>query len=273
MDGVHQGGHEEEREFQGFGDAGEHGGQGGGDEQAAGHLLLLRLGGLIHGQGRAGQTEDHEGELAGHKAGGLHREDLGGLGGQLGEEDVLCPLDGDAVDDGCAAHGGLPEGHIEHVVQAEGDQGPLQQAVDPGPAVARPEHQVAQGGDAHLDHGPDEEHDDAHRHEHHGADDGDEAGAAEEGEHLGQLDLIEPVVEGSHSQAHDDAAEDPHLKGGDAQGGGGGVGRHGLHAAPGGDHSGDSGVHHQIGDGAGEGGHLLLLFRHADGHPHGEEQG
>ena len=73
---------------------------------------------------------------------------------------------------------------------------------------------------------------------------------------LALLFLIETVVQRRHTQAHDDAAKDAHLQGGDTQHGGGGVGRHGLHAAPGGDHGGDGGVHDQVGDGAGEGRHL-----------------
>ena len=97
---------------------------------------------------------------------------------------------------------------------------------------------------------PDVEHGDAHQQVDGGADDGDKAGAAEEGEHLGQLDLIEPVVEGGYTQAHDDTAEDAHLQGGDAQHRGGGVGGHGVHTACGIDHGADGGVHHQVGDGA-----------------------
>ena len=211
MDGVHQGGDEQEGEFQGLRDARQHGGDGGGDQQAAGDFALLGLGGLVHGQGRAGEAEDHEGELARHEAGGGDGEHLRRLGGQLRKKDVLGPLDGHAVHDGRAAQGRLPEGHIEDMVQAEGDQRPLQDAVNPGARVAGADHQVAQGRDAHLDDGPDVEHGDAHHYEDGGADDGHEAGAAEEGQHLGQLDLVEAVVQRRHAQAHDDAAEDAHL--------------------------------------------------------------
>ena len=159
------------------------------------------------------------------------------------------------------------------MVEAEGDQGALHQAVDEGAGVARADDQVAQHADADLDHRPDVEHGDAHQQVDGGADDGDKAGAAEEGEHLGQLDLIEAVVKGGHTQAHDDAAEDTHLQGGDAQHRGGGVGRHGVHAACGIDHGADGGVHHQVGDGARQGRHFLFLFGHADGHAHGKQQG
>ena len=159
---IHGGGHEQEGELQRFGDAGEHGGQRRGDEQAAHHLTLFRLGGAVHGQRRAGQTEDHQRELAGHETGGFHREHLGALGGQLCEEDVLRALHGDAVHHGGAAHRGLPEGNVEHVMQAEGNEGAFRHAVDPGAHVAGTDDQIAQQRDGVLDHRPDVEHGDAH---------------------------------------------------------------------------------------------------------------
>src|SRR5699024_3019117 len=165
------------------------------------------------------------------------------------------------------------EGHVKDVVQAEGDQGALDQAVNEGARIARADDQIAQHADAGLDHRPDVEHGDAHQQVDRRADDGDKAGAAEKGEDLGQLGLIKAVVEGRHTQADDDAAENAHLQGGDAQHRGGGVGGHGLHAARCANHGADGGVHDQVGDGAGEGGDLLLLFGHADGHAHGKEQG
>ena len=113
----------------------------------------------------------------------------------------------------------------------------------------------------------------AHQQVNRSADDGDKAGAAEEGEHLGQLDLVEAVVEGGDAQTDDDTAKDAHLEGGDAQHRGGGVGSHGLDAAGGIDHGADGGVHDQVGDGAGQGGHFLFLLGHADGDAHGEQQG
>ena len=133
--------------------------------------------------------------------------------------------------------------------------------------------EITQSGNSGLNHRPDVKHRDAYRHEHDGTYDGDKPGAAEEGEYLGELGLIEAVVEGGHAQSHDDAAKYAHLQRGDAQSGGGGVGRHGLHAAPGGDHCGNSGIHNQIGDGPGQGGHLFLLLGHTDGHAHGEKKG
>src|SRR5699024_8328229 len=212
-------------------------------------------------------------ELTGHKPGGGNRELGGCLGGQFRKEDVLGALDGDTVDDSGTAHSGLPEGHIAHMVQAEGDQGTLDEAVKPGAHITGTQHQVAQRTDPRLDHVPDVAHAAAHHQIDGGGDDGHEAGAAKEGPHLGQLGLIEAVVQCRHAQTYDDTAEDAHLQGGDAQHGGGGVGGHGLHAAGGVDHGADGGVHDQVGNGTGESSDFLLFFGHTDGDAHGEEQG
>ena len=270
--GVHGGSHEEEGEFQGFGDAGEHGGQRGGQKQAGHHLALGGAGSAVHGQGCAGQTKDHQGELTGHKAGGFHREFGGGLGGQFCEEDVLGPLHGHTVDDGSAAHRGLPERNVKHMMQAEGNEGTLDQAIDPGSCITGTDDQIAQQRDAVLYHRPDIEHGNAHHQIHRRADDGDKAGAAEEGEHLGQLDAVEAVMQSRHAQAHDDAAEHAHLQGGDPQHGSGGVVGHSFHTAVGVDHGADGGVHDQVGNGAGQGSDFLFLLGHTDGHAHGKEQ-
>ena len=133
---VHGQCHKDKGKFQRLGDAGEEGGQGCGKQQAACRLFLFRLGALVHRQRRAGQTEHHKGELTGHETGSADREHSGGLGGQLGKEDVLCAGHGDAIDDGGAAHSGLPERHIEHMMQSKGDQCTLQQAVDKGACIA-----------------------------------------------------------------------------------------------------------------------------------------
>ena len=79
-------------------------------------------------------------------------------------------------------------------------------------------------------------------------------------------------MERRHAQAHEDAAEHAHLQGGDAQTGGGGVGRHRFHAARRADHCADGGVHDEVGDRAREGSDLFFLFRHADRDAHREEQ-
>ena len=196
----------------------------------------------------------------------------GGVG-QLGEEDILSAGHHGARHLHGAAHGGLPEGQVEHMVQAEGDEQPLDHAEQEGAEVPGAVNQHAQGVDALLNGLPDKEHEDAHQGEDQGADDGDKPGAAEEGEHLGHLDLIEPVVERGHAQAHDDAAEGAHLQRGDAQHRGGGALQQVFRAAGQGDHGRDGRVHHQEGDRGGQGGNLLLLPGHADGHAQGEDKG
>ena len=273
MHGVHGQSHKDKGKFQRLGDAGEEGGQGCGKQQAACRLFLFRLGALVHRQRRAGQTEHHKGELTGHETGSADREHRGGLGSQLGKEDVLCAGHGDAIDDGSAAHSGLPERHIEHMMQPKGDQRTLQQAVNKGACVAGSQHQCAQRSNAILHHRPDIEHGNADHQIHNGTDDGHKACTAKEGQHLRQLDLIELVVQGCHAQTDHDTAEHAHLQGGDAQHGGGGVGGHCVHAACGVDHGLNGRIHNDIGHRTGQSGHLFFLAGHADGHAHGEQQG
>ena len=270
VDDVHGGSHKEEGELQGLSDTGDHGGQSGGEQQAAHHLAVFRPGAAVHGQSSARQAENHQGELTAHEAGSGHGEVLNAGGGQLGKEDVLSALHQVSGHGGGAAHSGLPEGDVEHVVQAEGDEGTLDEAVQPGTGVAAGQHKAAQVIDAGLDGGPDVVHGDAHHQVGGGGDDGDEPGATEEGEHLGQLNLIEPIVQGCHTQAHHDAAEHAHLQGVQAHHGGGGAGQVG--GAEGVDHGPYGGVHHEEGDGCRQGRHFLLLLGHTDGHAHGEDQ-
>ena len=270
---VHGQCHKDKGKFQRLGDAGEESRQRSRQQQAACRLFLFRLGALVHRQRCAGQTEHHKGELTGHETGSADREHRGGLGSQLGKEDVLCAGHGDAIDDGGAAHSGLPERHIEHMMQSKGDQRTLQQTVNKGACVAGSQHQCAQRGNTALHHRPDIEHGNADHQIHDGADDGHEAGAAEEGQHLRQLDLIELVVQRRHAQTDHDAAEHTHLQGRDAQHGGGGVGGHCFYAACRIDHGLNGCIHNDIGHCAGQGGHLFFLAGHADGHAHGEQQG
>ena len=270
---VHQGRNEQEGELDGLGDAGEHGGQRRRDQQTADRLFLFRPCTAVHREGCAGQTEDHNGELARHEAGRSDREHLGALGCQLGKEDVLRALHEHAVDGGGAAECGLPEGHIEHMVQTEGDERTLDDAVDPGACIARARDQIAQQRDPALHDRPEIEHHDADDQIDRGGNDGHKAGAAEEGERLRQLGLIKAVVERCHAQTDDDAAEHAHLQGGDAEHRSGGVLCHGFHAACRADHCADGGVHDEIGDRTRKCGDLFFLFRHADGNAHRKEQG
>ena len=272
VDHVHRECDKDEGEFQRLGDAGQESGQSSRQEQTACDLLLFRLCTLVHCQSCAGKTEHHEGELTGHETGRLDREDGGGLGGQLGEEDVLRTGDGHTVDDGSAADRRLPERHIEDVVQAEGDEGTLQQTVQEGACVTGSQNQTAQRSDTRLDDRPDIEHRNADDEVGDGADDGNEPGAAKERQHLRKLDLIEFVVECRNTQTDDDAAENAHLQRCDTQHLSGGVGRHGVHTASGVDHGLNGGVHDDIGHSTRQSGDLFFLACHADGDTHREQQ-
>ena len=272
-DAEEHGGHKEEGKLQGLGDAGEDGGESGGQQQAADLLFPLRLGTAVHGQSSSGEAEDIQHKLTGEAPGARGGEVGDGGIGQLGEEDVLSAGDHGAGHLHGTAHGSLPEGEIEHVVQAEGDEQALDEAKEEGAEVARTVHQHAKGVDAGLNGLPDKEHQNAHQSKDQGADDGHKAGAAEEGESRGQLHLIKAVMQGGDAKAHDDAAEGAHLQGGDAQHRGGGALQQVFRSAGEGDHGRDARVHHQEGDSGGQGGHLFFLAGHADGHADGEDQG
>ena len=271
--GIHNRRNEEEGELQRLGNTGQHGGQGRGKQQAGHDLALLGAGGAVHGQRRARQAENHEYKFAGHETGCFHRELSGRLGSQFGEEDILRPLHGHAINHGAATHGGLPERHIEHMVQAKGDQRPFDQAIDKGARIPGADHQIAQHTDAGLHNRPDIEHRNAHQQVYRRADDRHKAGTAEEGQHLRQLDFVKAVVQPCHAQPDDDAAKHPHLQRGNPQHGCCGVGRHCFDAAGRIDHGADGGIHDQIGDGAGQGRDLLFFFGHTDGNAHGKQQG
>ena len=158
------------------------------------------------------------------------------------------------------------------MVQTEGDQGALQQAIDKGACITGSQHQRAQRRDAILHHRPDIEHGNADDQIHSGADDGHKTGAAEECQHLRQLDLIELIVQRCHTQTDHDAAEHAHLQGSDAQHGSGGVGGHGVHAAGCVDHSLNGRIHNEISHRTGQGRDLFFLAGHADGNAHSEQQ-
>lgn len=65
-------------------------------------------------------------------------------GGQFGEEDILRTFNQLAAYHGGAAQRGLPEGEIEHMMQAKGNQGALDDSVQPGTRIAGGAHQIAQ---------------------------------------------------------------------------------------------------------------------------------
>ena len=60
--------------FNRFRDAGEHGGESGGEQKPFGRFFLFRFCGAVHGQGCAGQTEYHENKFTGEVSGGVCTE-------------------------------------------------------------------------------------------------------------------------------------------------------------------------------------------------------
>ena len=80
-------------------------------------------------------------------------------------------------------------------MQAEGDEGPLDDAENQGADVARTRDQAAEGEDAALDDRPDEIHGNADEHVDDGGNDRDEARPAEEGQGIGQYDFMIAVVQ------------------------------------------------------------------------------
>ena len=269
---IHQRSHKQEGEFQRLGDAGNHRSQCCGEQQASNHLFLFRTSRTVHGKCRSRQTEDHERELTGHKACCRNGKFCGRLGCQFCEEDVLRTGNHVAVDHHGTAQFRLPERHIEHVMQSERDQRTFQNTIDPCTGVTGVKNQCTQMRDAGLYDRPEIEHDNAHDQINHGRNDRDKACAAEEGQHLGQFNFVEPVVQCSNAQSHQDTAEHTHLQCGDAQHGSGEIRCHCLNAAFGGDQRTDGSVHDQVSNCAGKRCNFFFLFRHADGNAHGKQQ-
>ena len=207
---------EEEGKFNRFRDSCEHGSQGCRQEQATGDFPFFRFSRAVHGQGSAGQAENHEDKFTREIPGGIGTEVGDVRRCELGEEDVLAALDEVAVDHHRAADAGLPEWQVEDVMQAEGDEGPLDDTENQRADIARPRDQAAEGEDTILDDWPDEVHGDADEHVDDGRNDGDETRPAEERQGVGQDDFMIAVVQVGDADADDDTAEDAFLKGHDA---------------------------------------------------------
>ncbi len=99
------------------------------------------------------------------------------------------------------------------MVQAEWDQGTFHEAVKPRSRIAGAEHEAADSRDRRLDRRPNKVHENAHKHIKQGAHDGDESCPAEEGQHLGQLDPVVPVMQPRGPKSHENSAEHTHLQG------------------------------------------------------------
>ena len=209
---------EEEGELDRLRDTREHRSKGCGEQQALGRRLLRRLRTAVHGERCTRQAEDHEDELTGEVARRVSAEVRDIRRGELREEDVLAALDELAVNHHRTADARLPERQVEDVVQAERDQGALDDAEDQRADVARARDEAAEREDALLCQRPDEVEADADEEVDDCRDNRHEARAAEERQRVRQHDLVELIVEVRDADTDDDAAEDAHLVRHDAAG-------------------------------------------------------
>ena len=100
---------------------------------------------------------------------------------KLCEKDILAALYHLSCHFHGASHCSLPEGHVEYVMQAEGNQRTLDDTEDQGSDVAAAGYQTAQSIDAVLYHRPCEVHQDADEHVYYRRDNRNETRAAKEG--------------------------------------------------------------------------------------------
>ena len=154
------------------------------------------------------------------------------------------------------------------MVQAGGDEQTVQEGVDAHADDIQPDDGLAHGIQRAEDDGPHEQQDDGGADGHHAGDDGHAALAAEEGQPVRQLGVLELVVAGGANQARDDGGEHvlELLEGQQTDG----IVVDGGHN--GGDHAGgQQGLHHQEADQAGQGGGAVLIVGHAHGHADDEQ--
>ena len=266
--------------FNRFRDAGEHGGESGGEQKPFGRFFLFRFCGAVHGQGCAGQTEYHENKFTGEVSGGVCTEmrHISGVS-QLGKKDILSALYQISGDLHSAAYSGLPERHIEDMVEPKGDQRPFYNTEYQGTPIAGSRHKASQPIDAILDNRPDEIHGDSHKQIYQCGNDRDKTGASEKGEGIGKHDAVEAIVQGGNAKSHQDAAEYAHLQCGNAAYGGDGSGkdiRSGISVLQNFPCDFQYGVygnmHDKKGDQGRKGSNLLFPVRHTDGDAHGKDQ-
>ena len=211
MDGEQQGRDEEEGELERLGDPHQHGGQGGRDQQA-GHLGLVLPGGSgVDGERNPHGPEDLGVAVQGEAALG---EQLDQRPGALAElQHVLGPVELDA-----AFHRGRAEdeGAVDEVVQAGRDQDPLKEGVNPDAERAGDQHELLQGGDAHLHLGPAQQGQPGAGDHHEEGDYGDERAALEDAEKDRQLPVEQPGVQGGDDAGDGDGTYDAGVQGLDA---------------------------------------------------------
>ena len=253
MNNVQSGSQEHEGELHGLGNTSQEGAQGNGQQDAGGNLLLLVLGGVVHGQGSTGQTEHHDGEEASLVHTGLTQNAAFHGAPELA----------DIVDAGNVK----PEHAVQSVVHADGDQQTVQEAVDAGAHSAQTQHALANPYQEAVHNGPYEVQGDAdHQSGEHGHD-GHETTARKEAQEVGHVGLVELVVAPGSDQAAQDTDELV-VDLGERRGNGGVSAQDQLH------HSGaEHGLHGQPGNDGSQCRGTFLILGHADGYAQSEQNG
>ena len=205
---VEQGRGKDEHEVNGLGD----GGQGGGDDQGndgGGHpLAVLRIGGVDERAADADIAE-HLGEADGHIIDAVGEALDGHV--HLRHDNGVSAHNGGLAHLEHAAHVGELEGGVHQMMQAGGQQQPLQEAVEEDAEGAGVLDDAAQGADPALNHRPDvvgkQGEEDGHKDQ---ADEG-EVGAGVDLQRALEALLIGAVEHVAHHAAQDDAAEHAHV--------------------------------------------------------------
>ena len=249
--------HEHEGELQRFGDTGQKRRQPGRREDAERQLLLPRVGDVDHRQRGGGQTEhqDRVEACSQMSAGGITR----GEPRQFARDDRPVGLGVAAVEE--------PDVGVQDVVQPNGNQHPVGEAVGEGSQRTGPADELAQAGQSGVeerievahrerDHQNGQRHDDRHK-----------SPPTEETEVRRQLDGVVPVEQPGGEESDDDAAQhavvDLRLITGLVQDPVQHDRRHGL----------EHRLHHQVADDRRQCGGPVGLAGEPDGHTHGEQQG
>ena len=151
---------------------------------------------MVHGQGRSRQAKDHENKLTGKIPGGIRAEmrHIGRIR-QLGKENILASLHHLSGHFHGTAHSRLPKRHVKHMMEPKRNQRPLNQTENQRSHISRSCHQSAQRIDAALDGGPHKIQQNPDNHIHQRRYDRHKPGAAEKGQGIGKLNLMEPVVQ------------------------------------------------------------------------------
>ena len=198
---------EKEGEFQRLGDAAEHRRDRRRNQESRRLLALFRLGAGVDGERRARQAED--------LAAAVQRE--AALGEEVTERlrarhevvDVAEPVGLDAaVDDRRAEH----ERQVDEVMEAGGQQDLLRERVCPDADDAARLEEELELLDRVLYHWPDAAEDEGHR-DHDGEADGDDEGRAfENAEPIGDVRVVEVVVQIRRAARDEDRAEHAHVE-------------------------------------------------------------